>query len=352
MLNGSSNISARVNSQVSIVLPAFNEEEVLPLTFARLQAIGPHLAGLGLDYEFIFVNDGSIDRTTELLNKYATESEHVRAVHLTRNFGHQAAVSAGLALARGDAVVLMDCDLQDPPEVLPQLIEKWREGFSVVYAVRRKRKEWFGKRLAYWSFYRLLSAISELDIPLDSGDFCLMDRRAVDLLCSMPESQRFVRGLRTWVGLRQTGVPYERDERQAGEPSYDFRALRKLAMDGLIGFSNVPLKMVTRLGALAGLIAVALGIFVVTARLVFASDRFPWGWSSMACLILLASSVQLLSLGVIGEYMSRIFIEVKRRPTYLIAEVVEKQSDRPAPTLELTVEPIVKNDRRRPVEPV
>ena len=257
-----------------------------------------------------------------------------------------------MALARGDAVAVMDCDLQDPPEILPRLIEKWRQGFAVVYAVREKRKEWFGKRLAYWSFYRLLSAISELDIPLDSGDFCLMDRRAVDLLCALPESQRFIRGLRTWVGLRQTGVTYERDPREAGQPAYDFKALRRLAMDGLIGFSNVPLKMITRLGVLSGLISVALGIFVVIARLVFASNRFPPGWSSMACLILLASSVQLLSLGVIGEYLARIFIEVKRRPTYLIAEVVEKPSEQVKPTLAMTIEPIVKNERRQPAEPV
>jgi dolichol-phosphate mannosyltransferase len=231
-----------------------------------------------------------------------------------------------LTLARGDVVAVMDCDLQDPPEVLPGFLEKWREGYQVVYAIRGKRKEWFGKRLAYWGFYRLLSAISELDIPLDSGDFCVMDRRAVDLLNSMPESQRFVRGLRTWVGLRQTGVYYERDARHAGRPAYTFKALRRLAMDGLVSFSTVPLVLVRRMGMLAAVTAVALGLLVVVGRLVVGSNRLPpWGWSSLACLILMASSVQLLSLGVIGEYLARIFIEVKRRPTYLIADVVEQK---------------------------
>jgi dolichol-phosphate mannosyltransferase len=313
----------RSGELLSIVVPAYNEQDVLPHTYARLTSIAPALAGMGLDYEIIFVNDGSIDRTMSLLDQYAQEDHHVRAVHLTRNFGHQSALSAGLMLSRGDVVAVMDCDLQDPPEVLPKFLARWRDGFQVVYAIRHGRKEWLGKRLAYWAFYRLMAAISDLDIPLDSGDFCVMDRSAVDLLNSLPEGQRFVRGLRTWVGLRQTGVAYHRDARQAGRPAYTFKALRRLAMDGLVSFSNVPLKMVTRLGVLSGVGAVALGIFVVTARVVFASNRFPVGWSSTACLILLASSVQLLSLGVIGEYLARIFIEVKRRPPYLIASIVE-----------------------------
>ena len=218
----------------------------------------------------------------------------------------------------------MDCDLQDPPEVLPAFIDRWREGYQVVYAVRRKRKEWFGKRLSYWAFYRLLAMISDLKIPLDSGDFCLMDRSAVDLLNALPERGRFVRGLRTWVGLRQTGVAYERHARAAGVPQLKLRHLVKLAMDGLVSFSSAPLRFVTRLGMCTAAAAVLLGGWVLAVSVhkwVSVDDQTPRGWASTACLILLMSSVQLLSLGVIGEYLARIFQEVKGRPTFLIARV-------------------------------
>jgi glycosyltransferase involved in cell wall biosynthesis len=258
-----------------------------------------------------------------VLDQLAATNPHVRAVHLTRNFGHQAAITAGLTLATGQVVAIMDCDLQDPPEVLPKFIAKWREGFQVVYAIRKNRKEWFGKRLAYWTFYRLLGAISDLDIPLDSGDFCLLDRSAVDLLNSLPEQQRFVRGLRTWIGLKQTGVEYERHARQAGKPAYTFRSLVKLAADGLVSFSSMPLRLVTRLGMLSVLGAFAIGLWVVTAKMFDLKNAPPPGWASTACLILLVSAVQMISLGVIGEYLARIFLEVKGRPTFLIARVVE-----------------------------
>ncbi len=311
---------------LSIVLPAYNEQEVLPQTYERFTAMGPKLRELGLDYELIFVNDGSRDATAELLNGFAASDNHVRAVHLTRNFGHQAAITAGLSVARGDVVALMDCDLQDPPEVLPLFIEPWRRGSQVVYAVRRKRKEWFGKRLAYWTFYRLLGTISELDIPLDSGDFCLMDRSAVDLLNGLPERQRFVRGLRTWVGLRQSGVEYERDARAAGVPQYTLAKLIKLAMDGLVSFSSVPLKMIMRLGFLSVGISLLLAIWVLLAAIY--DIKTLRGWASTACLILFTSAVQMISLGVIGEYLSRIFLEVKGRPTFLIGSIIEGDSAR------------------------
>ena len=319
---------------VSMVLPAYNEQDVLPETYRRFTAECPKwLAEFGLDYEIIFVNDGSRDGTGDLLDGFAAADPHVRAVHLTRNFGHQAAISAGLTVARGDAVAIMDCDLQDPPEVLPQFIRKWREGNQVVYAIRKKRKEWFGKRLAYWSFYRLLAAVSDLKIPLDSGDFCLMDRSAVDLLNALPERGRFVRGLRTWVGLKQVGVAYERDARQAGVPQYTLKSLLKLAMDGLVSFSSTPLKFVTRIGVASAIGAVLLGLWVVGLAIydrmhqmrIPAAGATPKGWYSTACLILLMSSVQLLSLGIIGEYLARIFQEVKGRPTFLIARVAQQQ---------------------------
>jgi len=315
---------------LSMVLPAYNEEEVLPQTYARFSAECPKFTELGLDYEIIFVNDGSHDSTPLLLDELAAKDSHVRAVHLTRNFGHQAAISAGLTVAKGDVVAIMDCDLQDPPEVLPLFIRKWREGNQVVYAIRKKRKEWFGKRLAYWAFYRLLAAISDLKIPLDSGDFCLMDRSALDLLNALPERQRFVRGLRTWVGLKQTGVEYERDARQAGVPQYKFKSLVKLAMDGLVSFSSTPLRFVTRLGAASAVAAILLGLWVIGVTIFEWNQhthKTPRGWASTACLILMMSAVQLLSLGIIGEYLARIFQEVKGRPTFLIARIVGKTED-------------------------
>ena len=316
---------------VSMVLPAYNEQDVLPETYRRFSAACPAWAtAFGVDFEIIFVNDGSRDRTADLLDGFAAADPHVRAVHLTRNFGHQAAISAGLTVARGDAVAIMDCDLQDPPEVLPQFIEQWRAGNQVVYAIRQKRKEWAGKRLAYWAFYRLLAAVSDLDIPLDSGDFCLMDRSAVDLLNGLPERQRFVRGLRTWVGLKQVGVAYERDARQAGVPQYTFKSLLKLAMDGLVSFSSTPLRFVTRIGVASAVAAVVVGLWVVGVTVydtyhqsvVPVAGRTPRGWASLACLVLLMSAVQLMSLGIIGEYLARIFLEVKGRPTFLIARVM------------------------------
>jgi glycosyltransferase involved in cell wall biosynthesis len=320
---------------LSIVLPAYNEQEVLPKTYERFTAECPKFAQWGLDYEIIFVNDGSRDRTPAMLDEMAGKDPHVRAVHLTRNFGHQAAISAGLTVARGNAVAIMDCDLQDPPEVLPQFISSWRDGNQVVYAIRKKRKEWFGKRFAYWAFYRLLATISDLKIPLDSGDFCLMDRSAVDLLNALPERQRFVRGLRTWVGLKQVGVEYERDARQAGVPQYTFKSLLKLAMDGLVSFSSTPLRFVTRLGALSAVAAVGLGLWVIGVTIhewtLGPNVRpTPRGWASLSCLVLAMSAVQLLSLGIIGEYLARIFQEVKGRPTFLIARIEQiEQREQP-----------------------
>lgn len=319
------------NQRLGIVLPAHNEQEVLAATYEQLTEQCRTLRETsGLDYEFVFVNDGSADDTPRMLDDLAASDPHVRVIHLTRNFGHQAAVTAGLSLVRGDVVVIMDADLQDPPQALPSLLEKWRAGYQVVYAVRKARKEWLGKRLAYWAFYRLFAAIGDLDMPLDSGDFCLLDRAAVDLLNSLPERQRFVRGLRTWIGLKQVGVEYERAARFAGQPSYTFRSLIKLAMDGLISFSDVPLRVVTRLGLIGVLIAGLIGLYVLGISIyekVRGLDTTPRGWAFLACLVLLTSSVQLIFLGVIGEYLSRIFLEVKGRPTYLIGRIVEHGSN-------------------------
>jgi glycosyltransferase involved in cell wall biosynthesis len=314
---------------LSIILPAFNEQEVLPCTYERFTAQCRKLAPC-FDYEMIFVNDGSGDRTPALLDELVERDAHVRVVHLTRNFGHQSAITAGLSVARGHAIAIMDCDLQDPPEVLPEFLARWAQGNQVVYAIRKKRKEWFGKRLAYWSFYRLLAKISDLNIPLDSGDFCVMDRSAVDFLNRLPEKQRFVRGLRTWVGLKQVGVEYERESRQAGKPQYTLRHLVKLAIDGLVSFSSTPLRFVTRLGLLSAVGAVLIGCWIIGVTVhewgMKAGTRpTPRGWASISCLILLMAGVQMLSLGIIGEYLARIFQEVKGRPTFLIARISQRQ---------------------------
>lgn len=316
--------------RVSVIVPLFNEEENLPELHRRLTAV---LGDYGESYELLFVNDGSRDSTPLLLDELAGQDAHVAAVHLSRNFGHQAAICAGLDLARGQAVLIMDGDLQDPPEVLPQFLDKWREGNDVVYAVRAKRKENLFKRTAYFLFYRILGKVSDLAIPLDSGDFCLMDRKVVDALRGMPEKTRFVRGLRAFVGFKQVGLVYDRQARQAGPPKYTLRALFKLAMDGLISFSSFPLNLVTYLGLGAVLVAMGLTGWVLYTALVTQSG--PHGWASLAVLVLFLNAIQLLSLGILGEYVRRIFLEVKERPTYILGRV-KRQSEAPTQTADET----------------
>ncbi len=244
------------------------------------------------------------------------QDDHLVVLHLSRNWGHQAAVSAGIDHARGQAVVLMDGDLQDPPEVVTQFIGVWQHGYDVVYGVRRHRKESLLKRLGYAGFYRIWNAISDLDIPLDSGDFCLMDRRVVEVIKHLPERMRFVRGLRSFVGFRQIGLPYERAGREAGGSKYSLRALVGLAIDGLISFSSYPLRLVTYLG----LATISLA-FVLLAWVLFdawGSQTAPAGWASTIVVVLFMASVHLFSLGIIGEYIRLIFLEVKKRPTYIV----------------------------------
>lgn len=246
---------------LSIVIPVLNEEENLPALYGRLTSV---LNGFGFDYEIVFVDDGSQDQSPAILRRLEEQDTRVTVVEFARNFGHQVAISAGLEHSRGRAVCIMDADLQDPPEVLPRYLEKWREGWEVVYAVRTERKEWWGKRLAYAGFYRLLQSVANIQIPLDAGDFCIMDRRVVDLLVRMPERNRFVRGIRSWVGFKQIGVPYERHARHAGVPKYTFRRLLYLALDGLVSFSHMPLRVITLLGLAVSLLSflVALTYFV------------------------------------------------------------------------------------------
>lgn len=330
--------SVKASDLLSLVIPAHNEVEVLGQTYQRTKSVCEAMLDRGIDHEIVFINDGSTDGTTELLDHLVERDPHVRVVHLTRNFGHQAAISAGLEVARGDLAVIIDADLQDPPEIIPKLLDHWQQGYQVVYAIRKKRKEWWGKRLAYRVFYRILAAISEIEMPLDSGDFCVLDRSAIDLLNKLPERQRFVRGLRTWIGLRQIGVPYDRSARQAGTPSYRFCSLVKLATDGLISFSVEPLRMTMRLGIMGVFMAIVLGGWVFWAA--FYDQKTVRGWASLACLVLLMASIQLISIGVIGEYLARVFLEVKGRPTYLIGRVSEhhvgksKETQTPYPLMD------------------
>jgi dolichol-phosphate mannosyltransferase len=300
---------------LSVVVPLFNEEENIAELYRRLVAA---LDALWLDYELVLVNDGSSDSTASLLNELRWRDARVVPLHLSRNFGHQPAISAGLVHARGQAVIIMDGDLQDPPEIVGRFIERWREGHEVVYAVRTQRKENFVKRAGYFLFYRLLRAVSDLDIPLDSGDFCLMDRKVVDVLNHLPERMRFVRGLRTFVGFRQIGVSYPRAAREAGKPKYTFRALVRLALDGLFSFSSAPLNLVTYLGFIsAGLAFLVLAWLLANA---WRHNVSPPGWASTIVVVLFMSAVQLISLGIVGAYVRRIFLEVKGRPTYIVRD--------------------------------
>jgi dolichol-phosphate mannosyltransferase len=309
----------RPSPLVSVVVPLYNEEENIGELHRRLKAVLDDLPG---DSEIVFVNDGSRDATRRLADELSARDPNLVVLHLSRNFGHQAAVTAGIDQARGEAVVVMDGDLQDPPEVLAQFLRLWRDGHDVVYAVRRHRKENWFKRLGYFLFYRLLGAISELSIPLDSGDFCLMDRKVVEALKALPEHRRFVRGLRTFVGFRQVGLEYERSSREAGRPKYTLRALLGLAIDGLVSFSSYPLRLVTYLGLTTAFLALVLTIWALSDAIYRHSA--PQGWASIVIVVLFMGSVQLVCLGITGEYIRLIFLETKQRPTYII----ESRQDR------------------------
>ncbi len=308
----------------SVVIPCYNEAAVFPALARRLQAAA---AGWGPDWEVIFVDDGSRDDTWRLFVAQHAADPHFKGINLSRNFGHQTAVSAGLAQARGDCVAVLDADLQDPPEELARFIAKWKEGFEVVYAVRTRRKEPLLHRLCYALFYRLLARTANIEIPRDAGDFCVMDRRVVAALNAMPERNRFVRGLRAWTGFRQVGLEYERQARAAGTTQYSFWKLTKLATDGLFAFSTVPLRLATWLGLIVSLLSF-LGIALVVFQRLFphAYSMFwavpPAGWASGTAAMLFLGGVGLICLGIIGEYLARIYEEVQQRPRWLIREQV------------------------------
>ena len=317
-------MSQQAQPTFSVVVPVYNERESLPELYRRVREV---MARLGEPWELVLVDDGSTDGSTELIRQLREKDpEHVRAVILARNFGHQIAVTAGIDYARGQAVILMDADLQDPPEVIPQLVEKWREGYHVVYAVRKAREgeTWFKKTTAAL-FYRLIRRITDVDIPPDTGDFRLMDRRVVEVLKGMKERHRFIRGMVAWVGFRQTGVPYVRAPRFAGETKYPLRKMLKFAWDAITGFSYVPLQLATYLGfAAAGMAILAIPL-VVVARL--AGSQAFYGQATTLIAVLFLGGVQLISLGILGEYIGRIYDEVKARPLYVIAEAPSQEDE-------------------------
>lgn len=301
----------------SIIIPIFNEELTLPELHARLTKVASQLDA---PFEVILVDDGSKDRSYELLRGINAKDSRFKVIRLSRNFGHQVAISAGMDLAQGDAVLLMDGDLQDPPELLPQMIQHWKEGHQVVYTVKKSRKENPLKRLAFKTFYRVLHALSSIDIPMDAGNFSLLDRRVVQILHDMPERNRYISGMRAWTGFKQIAVYYDRDPRFAGKPQMSFRRLIHLALDGIFSFSNAPLRLAIYLGLFTATVSFMGGLYVLYSKLF--TDKAILGWASTIISILFMGGMILLTLGVIGEYISRIYEEVKNRPLYIIQEKV------------------------------
>ena len=307
---------------ISLLIPCHNESPVLEALFARVSRAAQ---AAGEDYEVLLVDDGSTDDSWERIRALHVRDPRWKAIRLARNFGHQAAVTAALRHARGDAVMILDADLQDPPEELARFLAKWREGYEVVYAIRRKRKEGVLLRACYALFYRGLGRLADISIPHDSGDFCLIDRKVVDVINAMPEHNRFVRGLRAWAGHRQIGLPYERAARAAGEASYTVGKLLRLAVDGVFSFSIAPLRLATWLGLAASAFALAAAVFTLFQRIFvdyFRSigNALPPGFATTIIAIFFLGGVQLICLGVIGEYIGRIYEEVKNRPLWVEME--------------------------------
>ena len=307
-----------MNPVFSFVLPVFNEQETIEETYRRLARVMESLEAAG---EIVLVDDGSNDRSLEIMRDLHQRDPRVRYLSLARNFGHQIAVTAGLMFAQGDAVVILDADLQDPPELIPAMIEKWHAGYHVVYAQRiARQRESLTKKLFAYLFYRVLRLLTHEDIPADTGDFCLMDRKVVDVLNSLPERGRYLRGLRAWIGFRQTAVPFERESRFAGKVKYTFRKSFGLAVTGIVSFSRVPLRLATYLGLIVAAFALTMIAVVIYWRL-FQPAAPLIGYTIITAVILFLAAVQLLCLGIIGEYIGRVYEEVKGRPIFTLKEV-------------------------------
>jgi polyisoprenyl-phosphate glycosyltransferase len=321
-MNTPTDVGARQNS-ISVVVPCFNEAEVIRQTHERLSDA---LAKTDLDFEIVYVNDGSRDHTLEILRELAAEDSHVRVVSFSRNFGHQIAETAGMDFSTGDAVVLIDADLQDPPELIHDMVRLWHDGYLVVYGTRQSRLgESAFKLLSAKIFYRLINSISSVDIPLDTGDFRLMDRRVVNVLKNMPERDRFLRGMVSWIGFKQTSLKYARSERAAGGTTFPLRKMTRFALDGIVSFSLVPLRLATLCGLVSAVLMLIATICVLVSRL--SSGDWPPGWTLIPVAMFFLGGLTLLCLGIIGEYVGRIYHELKRRPLYVVEEVVGFPAD-------------------------
>lgn len=309
-------------SLLSVATPMFNEEDTAEAFYARVRdALG------SLPWELVVVDDGSTDRTPEILEQLAASDPRVKVITLARNFGHQPALSAALEHAQGDAIAMIDADLQDPPELILEMVEEWRRGSDVVYAVRRERKG--ETRFKLWTahvFYRLLRKLADIDLPADAGDFRLMDRKPLDALLSMRERSRFLRGMTVWVGYTQSAIPYDRDARYAGETKYTITRMLKFSLDAIVSFSSTPLQLATLFGFLCSALAFLLIPLVIVSRFI---DIFAAGIPTTLVLILLLGGVQLICVGIIGEYLGRIYEEVKRRPLYVVRDRVNFTGDAP-----------------------
>ncbi len=306
---------------LSVIIPIYNEAENIPVLFQRLSAV---IAQLNVESEFIFINDGSKDNSILLIKELAAKNTNVRYIDFARNFGHQLAVTAGLDHCTGKAVVIIDADLQDPPELIIDLFKKWKEGFEVVYAKRRSRQgENFLKKFTARSFYRILKKITSINIPVDTGDFRLIDRKVVDVLRQMPEQQKFLRGQISWIGFRQTYLEYDRDARHAGKTGYTYKKMIRLALDGITSFSNLPLKFATFAGFLVSGIAFIMILYALYSR--FISKDYVPGWTSLMLAVLFIGGVQLICIGIIGEYISRLSSNVRNRPLYIVNETNMKR---------------------------
>ncbi len=312
---------------LSVVAPVWNEEETVPEFYRQMTAV---LEGIGEPYEIILVNDGSSDHSGEIMRALHVRDPRVSVLNFARNFGHQVAITAGMDYARGDAVVVIDSDLQDPPEVIAEMVAKWREGYQMVYGVRTERvgESWF-KLVTANLFYRLINQITNVDIPLDAGDFRLMDRAVIETMRSMREKHRYMRGLSAWVGFRQLPLPYRRHARFAGETKYPLKKMLKFATDAVTNFSYLPLQFATWMGFISAMLAL-VGLFISVVGRLFWPGALQ-GQATTLVAVLFIGGVQLISLGIIGEYLGRIYEEVKGRPLYVIAEAWGYEQDNPLP---------------------
>ncbi|NLY19248.1 MAG: glycosyltransferase family 2 protein [Clostridiaceae bacterium] len=309
----------------SVVVPMYNEEAVLNETYRRLTQV---MENSGVEYEIIFVNDGSRDKTAEMLNEICDKDKRVKLIDFSRNFGHQIAITAGMDHSSGQCVVVIDGDLQDPPEFIPEMIKKWKEGYDVVYGKRISRKgESFFKKFTAAAFYRFLKSMTDVNIPVDTGDFRLIDRRVCEALKRVNEKNRYIRGLVSWLGFKQTAIEFEREERFAGETKYPLKKMLKLAFDGITSFSYKPLKLASYLGTFLSGASFLYLIFVIIQRILFPATVQP-GWASILAVMLFFNGITLLMLGIIGEYIGRIYDEAKSRPLYLIRKTRNLADDR------------------------